>query len=308
MNVHKVFITLCLIALNFLLTSANQHLQTSADPKSGLLRFKVLEDEISIRLNAPGTKYTKYPNGRIKHLSFQIVTTFYEVDFYPELRAGKEQVSKIQRFNIFDNQKLLHGRTQSFDPYGNLTTAANWNKGRLHGKQFVYDEDGNIIEEAEYLWGFPINTWTTYYPNGKKATEIQFPPSDVEWNKSSIEGESNKPESLFTMDYPHPFPVSEKWYFSTGELQREKEYKAYKNKDLFVMIDSGVSTSYNKRGLKTLVQDTPRGEGIVTETQRGLGVTYTAITQWISNEKFKIMRSTNPAHHSWDRESKASIP
>lgn len=293
--------TLCSILGLLLFTSANLNLQTTADPYTKLLRIKMNDSWLEVNLEAPGVSVFKYPNGTIEKIFVKTVSSSYEIFFYPQRENQIEKIALIKRYKEFNNRLLLSGRTESYNESGRLLVDSNWEEGALHGKQFIYNSDGQLVEKKEYEKGYPINTWITYFQNGRKALEIEFPPSLQEWLNTQAPGRNTKSSALIDADYYSPLIIKEKWFSPYGYIQKEKEYSASCQGYRFFMRPTGYEVEYNKNGRvmrKILVKT-----GKLQEVERipSVGRDYIEKKTWYGDELFKKTELIIKKSHSVDK-------
>ncbi|MCI0382332.1 MAG: hypothetical protein L0207_04700 [Chlamydiae bacterium] len=71
--------------------------------------------------------------------------------FPPESKEEKERgFGKLARFFVYNSTGLLDGEQRSFYTGGKTQTIVQYKDGKLHGMKALWDEEGNIVEEAWY--------------------------------------------------------------------------------------------------------------------------------------------------------------
>lgn len=292
---YHAILAILFITSSLSLVAANRHLQTTANPTSGIIKVKIYDKEFAVNLNTPSTTYTKYPSGKLSSLSFFIVSKYYEVSYYPHFNNNREAPYLTKEYSIINKQKVLDGPSYSFDPSGNLRTISNWSAGLLDGKQTLYDSQTHqILEECEYNRGFPINSWTTYYIGGVKSSEITFPESYEQWEKTIVPGVKSNKQTLYSMNYPHPKKLTKIWFYPNGSKRKEQSFEAYKKNDDMFIKETGKSTTYGPDGTIICTTDTPDGFGTENYTVKSLGTIYNQKTLWYDSKIFNTINSQYP--------------
>ena len=279
--------------------SGDQHLQTSADPQTGILTLN-LSNEKQVKVNLENLKvtYYKYPNGQLKFLAFPATKNYYEIYFYLQKNFKKEKILLNKDFQMQNSILLLHGPSEQFDINGNILSITEWKKGKLNGKQAFYNSTTGILLEKRYFSNnFPVKTWTTYYPNESPSAQLSFPLNEKEWENTEIIAPYQKEKTMLTLlnaNYPHPFTTKLTWYYTNGEKLKEIEYQFNKNGSQIMAIQTGKIYYYNKKGKTIGMQNTPEGNGNVIIKIPSLGMIYHTETTWFNHKVFKKTTHSQP--------------
>lgn len=238
--------------LAFVLTSADMHLQTSADPIAQLIHLKLGDDTIDLYLNAPGVSFEKALDGSLAFVSFEHLGASYRVRFHKNGGSyGGERPALIQRFRIYDGLSLLDGVSESFDQSGNLITQSTWRKGKLHGVQKIFDNDKQLREERQFEEGVPVGLWSTYYVDGSLASQTHFPEDLKAWQASYIPESEKGPldvSGLHSQAYYHPLTVKEIWFDEKGHKEGEFERLAHLDHEGFQLLPIHESKNFDDYG------------------------------------------------------------
>lgn len=239
---------LLLLFIPCYLIPANQHLQTSANPLTSVIEIVLHEGPVQVNLDKPGVDVKKFPDGKLEQLEFIHENSVHRVIFYESYGYG-EKIKDVLRFTTLNGRLVLNGPTRHFTEEGILLSEQNWNNGKLHGVQKFFDDLGNLREETYFSYGYPVETWKTYYHNGIVATEITFPPGVSEWKETELVSYNmGKKETLKAYVKRVPIFAKEIWFSIQGYKQREIDLNLYKNGDIFVIAEKGTFRSFDEKG------------------------------------------------------------
>ena len=270
------------LGLAFVFTSAKMHIQTSADPLTGRIVLDLKGEQLEVNLEGPGVLTEKYRNGELKSLILNFMGKQYNIFFHPKDGPSEEQIALVQRFRVSDGKMLLHGATLMFDKFGTLLRETDWYEGKLHGAQNSYNADAQILEERKFQHGYPIGTWKQYYYNGTVASEMAFPASDLEWEKTRGEGGISGAKTLYAMAYAKPVTTKEIWYSLEGRKIKDIEYQLYQEGTSFIIKATGIAHSFGSHGEITRRYNTPNGTGTITSDN--------SVSWWFNDTLFKRMK------------------
>ena len=290
------FLSLIILFLPLNIWTADQHHQTTVNPKTGELTLNIpYQDPKTINLYHPNVQYSKFSDGQLKFISFHEIGTYFEISFYPQKIQDKEKIAIVKRFKTGPKIKLLDGPSMQLDEDGNIISLTEWSMGKLNGKQEFYSEKSQLTEKREFENNLPIKKWVTFYPNGQVSSEIIFPASETEWKKTEIPN-TKLPfkNNLRTANYPHPFTATLTWYYPNGKKSKEIEYLFYKNNEQILLLETGKATFYGPNGKKIGSKNTPNGNGKEQFSIHSLGIHYQKEITWFNNSIFKVIHSQNP--------------
>lgn len=277
---------------------AASYWSTTVDKISKQMRIRLKDGgEINFNLEGPGVVVRTYKDGALKHVTIPVNTAVTEVYFYPQDRFVKEKVALIQSFNNLKGIVVLHGPTKLYDEEGNLVLDENWDAGLLNGKWRRLSKLGMVLEERQYHMGFPIKTWTSYYPNGKKSSQITFPQDMNEWKATELEGTGESPGSLYSADYYHPFRTQEVWYSEDGVKQKEIHYEMIKEGRFVSVLGTGKADSYTPYGKLSRRLRIPQGTGNDEHFYQHFDQQYLERKTWFNDEIFKTVSLSGPLVH-----------
>jgi antitoxin component YwqK of YwqJK toxin-antitoxin module len=284
-----MYYLLYVITLSMLFSSpvfgADLFSNSTADPRKGILEIHMDSHIFFVNLHSIEHKITKYPNGSIKFLSFEDSTYSYDVFFYPR-NYGREKIALFKRFAIFNGQRLLDGSIKYFSQYGNLITQTGWSLGILHGKSLTYNEfNRSLIKDNTYDQGLPTKTWTTYYPNGKKASETTFPNSKKDWKKTRFKG-NNSTNSIVNQTFPNPIELKQKWFNQSGILIKELTFYVFLNNNKLNFLNKKqTKTFYASHLIKNKIEK--EGKGLQREIDISLDKITISEQTWLNSLLFK---------------------
>lgn len=253
-----------LVAIGGMLISANQHLQTSANPISRMLAISYLNNTLQTKLDAPGTRFEKDQYGHLQHLSFFNVQNYFDLTFHSGKRRGREQVASVRQFRVFGDELLLHGPSYTLDDDGHKLTERHWHEGKLHGPQKSWNSDHQLTEERYYEKGYPVNTWRQYYGEGGVASTMSFPEHAALWEETKVhypEDQHGGNKSLHAASLHRSLTAKEQWYSSSGAQQRERQYRVYRNDHGAVVESPGATITYGPRGEVVRTSNVRYGNG-----------------------------------------------
>lgn len=286
----KRFIFILSFVSIFFLISADLNNQTTASARYQDIKIRVMDELISTDLDSPGVKIKKFQNGRLKQLTIHLINAVIDLQFHPVLE-GAEKVAMIRKYRIYDGLLLLDGPVRKIDKKGNLLAETNWSKGVLHGQQLIYDEHQKLVEQRYYDQGYPVGEWCLFYANGNKASEITFPSSLEDWEKTKSAGDDSPlANDIFTMAYRSPLAIKENWYNQDAIKRKEIEYKIYKTRDSFVVKPTGLVINFDSQGNAVKTRDLSSGSGYENHVFSSLGINYQERTTWFSDRVFKQHR------------------
>lgn len=285
-RIWPLAVRLAVIGIGLICMSANQHLQTSADPQTREFRIRIDGEVVECNLEAPGTEIVTYPNGNIQSLRFDVVTTRIFVTFHPERRHGEEMVNSLQRYNMYDDKIIPDGEWQSLSPNGALLTRHNWQAGKLHGRQETYNRFGQLIKESHYDEGYPVGVWKMYYAEGGIATAVTFPESASLWRDTLPTGgiytdDEAYRKRLSLMQVRTHASAKEVWYSQNGVKLKELQYRVHAEPTgTFTMIPSGCQKTFRRNGTLQTETRLQNGTGKTVEHLRDAKGAYQRVTHW----------------------------
>ena len=94
---------------------------------------------------------------------------------------------QLARHFLHNDEGKLHGEQKTSHPSGTLHTSIVYDKGDLHGLKSMWDQNGNLLEEANYVNG-KLNG--RFFEKAQDGKEIVFHYKD------------NRREGLHEVDYP----------------------------------------------------------------------------------------------------------
>lgn len=298
MLLRRAVHSIALLGLVLVTTSANQHLQTSADPVSQELLLELGGEKVSVLLDGEGVEFEKSPKGHLTYLSFFRLNRLVKLWFHPHSDMDfKEKVSLSKRFQLADGRWLLHGPQRAYDRFGELLWEANWMEGRLHGAQRVLSEFHVLREERHFDQGYPVGEWKLFYDGGELASQTTFPDSKKAWKKTFERGSEPK-ASLYFMDYVNPLSGKETWYSPDGYKQKEQVLVFRSDGKTYHVEESGEVRYFDIYGnvVRTiLVAD---GEGSDTNDFTTMGSRYRRTLEWRAGHPYKTEVTALPSHQN----------
>lgn len=300
MHWFKHFVqTLLVMSIGVTLTSANMHLQTSADAESQQVALQLGRDKVSIFLDAPGVYFEKSARGHLTYITFFRMNTLVKIWFHPKSDMDtSEKIRLVKRFQLADGKWLLHGPTREFNSSGELLSETNWMDGKLHGKQLVYSPYQVLLEEKHWDLSFPIGTWKLFYSGGTLASEVTYPESKKKWLSTLIPGYDTLEPSLFSMDYQNSIPATEVWYTEEGLKQKEQQLICSFDGKRYRIEETGAVAFYDSYGQRVRHREVVNGKGRDTHDITTLGVRYRNAKEWQAGHLFKKESSAVPSHLS----------
>ena len=285
-----------LLVFSFIFMGANQHFNTSINPKTGIIKLQLDNNIKLVKLDSPNTQYEKYPDGSLKLLKFNSINIIYELTFHPKIFVSKERIASIKRFQQDGNRIYLQGPTQTFNQAGQLMTETNWNDGVLNGRQIIYNSH-SLTEERFFSHGFPIKTWRLYYTNGNKAQEITFPDNFETWLTSEISGPIPNSSNLALTTFAHPIKIKELYFTPQGQVKREHTHFMFKKENSLFIANRYQAQVYNTSGKIYLRETQNFGTKKQSREITSFGTTYFHNQFWFSNKLFKTTHYTLPTQH-----------
>jgi antitoxin component YwqK of YwqJK toxin-antitoxin module len=176
-------------------------------------------------------------------------------DYYPKSNPDQKDVERLARFFNYDDEGRLQGEAKTFYPNGKLQGLLCHEHGVLHGIKKMYDENGNALEEANYISGKLEGRFFQKLEDGKEI---------VYTYRKNLK---NGPHEIF-------FPPNEK-----GE--KIKSLEAHYESDQI----NGLVVEYNQEGLKTAESTYLNGLREGPATLYGANGKINTMIQFSKNEK-----------------------
>jgi hypothetical protein len=290
MTARKLCQTSALIALGLLTTSADMHLQTSADPVSQRLDIKLLHESPAIFFDAPGVHFEKTLDGEVSKVDFSRVDSRFRVQFHPEEArfSRREQAASVARFTLYDDTWLLKGATRTFDRIGGVRTESQWEQGILQGPQKFYGHDGQLVSERHYDAGFPVGEWKQYYADATLASIIVFPKSKKEWKQTYHPGNPyDDSNSLLSIPYIASIQTKLTFYNQDGIKQSEADYELYYNGTDPVIAYTGRMNFFDYYGNLVRSRILNKGTGTDFLDQSTRDLKHRTVTSYADGNPFK---------------------
>lgn len=278
-----------LIFLSFFLVSADLDFNTTASLRYKDIKVKYLDKTISANLNSPGVEVEKFSNGRLKRLTIHKINSVIEIHFY-NVETGPEKPSLIQMYRVYNGLLLLDGQVVRLSEEGTLASENNWSKGKLHGRQILYNKDNNLVEEKFYDEGLPVKSWKLFYSNGNVASEISFPESKKTWEDTLVKNRNfDEPTNQVYAQthFRHALQAKEIWYDLEGLKRKETVYTLFKTPDSFIATPNGENADFDHGGQVIGESNFYEGSGIKEQRFTSVGRVYQNRQTWFNDYLFK---------------------
>ena len=182
------------------------------------------------------------------------------------IEVKNEEGVVIEKFQVLKENGKKHGEYKSFDEEGKIIESANFKKGLPEGKRIIYYPNGNPQEEENYENGFLVGDVISYYETGEVKART---PYIIKEGRNVLEGVIRT-------------------YYKNGQLVSEAEAKAneingafteyYENgnikakgtqvtDDFLGEVDHGRLEKYNEQGELVAVMDCNMGRCTTVEDE-----------------------------------------
>ena len=161
-----------------------------------------------------GEMLSWYPDGAVQ--SVQIFREGKPVGahrtYFPKSAASQKDEDRLAHLFNYDNEGKLHGEERAYYEGGKLQAVVAYEHGLLNGKKEMFDQEGNLIEEANYLLGKMEGKFfqktpdrrevVTYFKNNLKngPHSVYFPPNQQGEKIKALEAlfENDQIEGILT--------------------------------------------------------------------------------------------------------------
>ena len=138
-----------------------------------------------------------------------------------ELRNGDGQV--VERYRRTKSDSLRHGVYELFDDDGAIMERANYTMGMLDGERVLFYPDGQTQYTETHVNGAFIGPYRAYYPDGQLELEGDYVDNKMAGTWTAYYPSGQKKEEVTFVDNMENGPFRE-WY-SNGVLSAEGNYQ-----------------------------------------------------------------------------------
>ncbi len=128
----------------------------------------------------------------------------------------------IERYNRSKTDSLWQGKYEAFDDEGQVVERANYAAGKLDGKRTLYHPNGQVQYEEMHVGGKFDGPYKAYYPDGQLELEGKFIDDKASGVWTGYYPDGSKKEEVTFVDNKENGPFRE-WY-SNGTIKAEGSY------------------------------------------------------------------------------------